>query len=73
MDEEGSIDETDTIDIPQESLFTINSNYNTAEINKVIKSSTNLFSHISPLFTQTMTSFRNDKNKFLVNREGAIK
>ncbi len=67
MDEEGSLDETDTIDIPQQSLFTINSNYNTAEINKVIKSSTNLFSHISPLFTQTMTSFRNDKNKFFTS------
>ena len=34
-------------------LFTINTNYNSSEINKVMKSSTNIFSYLSPLLTET--------------------
>ena len=56
-------DESEIFDAPQDSLFTINSNYNTSEINKIMKSSKNIFSHLSPLFTKTLTSFRNEKNK----------
>ena len=54
-------------DTPQDSLFTINSHYNSLEINKMIKSSTNIFGNFSPLFTQTMTSFKNGKNNLIFN------
>ena len=47
--------------IPQNNLFTINTNYNSSEINKVMKSSTNIFTHLSPLLTETLTSFSNPK------------
>ena len=43
-------------------LFTINTNYNSSEINKVMKSSTNIFSYLSPLLTETLTSFRKTRN-----------
>ena len=62
MNENEEINESDLIDAQKESLFTINSNYNTLEVNKMMKSSTNLFSHLSPLFTKTMTSFKKQKN-----------
>ena len=48
--------------IPQNNLFTINTNYNSTEINKVMKSSTNIFTHLSPLLTETLTSFSIHKN-----------
>ena len=47
---------------PQNNLFTINTNYNSTEINKVMKSSTNIFTHLSPLLTETLTSFSIHKN-----------
>ena len=62
MNENEEINESDLIDAQKESLFTINSNYHTLEVNKMMKSSTNLFSHLSPLFTKTMTSFKKQKN-----------
>ena len=73
MDENGNenLEEIDKEDPPQQSLFTINSNYNSAEINKMMKSSTDLFSHLSPLFAQTMTSFRNDRNKLFIQKVNA--
>ena len=37
-------------------LFTINTNYNSSEINKLMKSSTNIFTHLSPLLTETLTT-----------------
>ena len=43
--------------IPKNTLFTINKNYNTTEVNKMMKSSKNIFTHISPLLTETLTSF----------------
>ena len=45
--------------IPKNTLFTINKNYNTTEVNKMMKSSKNIFTHISPLLTKTLTSFTN--------------
>jgi hypothetical protein len=45
--------------IPKNTLFTINKNYNTTEVNKMMKSSKNIFTHISPLLTETLTSFTN--------------
>ena len=45
-------------------LFTINTNYNSSEINKVMKSSTNIFTHLSPLLTETLTTFKNNNNRF---------
>ena len=50
--------------IPKNNLFTINTNYNSSEINKVMKSSTNIFSHLSPLLTETLTSFPNQKSDY---------
>ena len=47
--------------ISKNNLFTINTNYNSSEINKVMKSSTNIFTHLSPLLTETLTSFSNPK------------
>ena len=47
--------------ISKNNLFTINTNYNSSEINKVMKSSTNIFTHLSPLLTETLTSFFNPK------------
>ena len=47
--------------ITKNNLFTINTNYNSSEINKVMKSSTNIFTHLSPLLTETLTSFSNPK------------
>ena len=68
MNENEYINESDRSHFPKNSLFTINSNYNSSEINKMMKSSTNLFSHLSPLFTKTMTSFKKENNKlFLQN------
>ena len=67
-DEENNESEDDfDEEAPQESLFSMNSNYNTLEMNKVMKSSTNLFSHLSPLFTKTMTSFEKKKNKLILD------
>ena len=60
-----AIDEDD-LEVPQKSLFTINTNYNSSEVNKMMKTSTNLFSHLSPLFSKTLTSFKKDKNKKLL-------
>ena len=48
----------------QNKLFTINTNYHTAEINKVMKSSTNIFTHLSPLLTETLTSFTNQRSGY---------
>ena len=64
-------DESETNDQNKQSLFSLNSNYNSLEINKMMKSSTNLFSHLSPLFTKTMTSFRNEKNKLFLQKINA--
>ena len=44
------------------SIFGINTNYNTAEINKVMKSSKNIFTHLSPLLTETLSSFPKHSN-----------
>ena len=49
---------------PQNNLFTINTNYNSAEINKVMKSSKNIFIQLSPLLTETLTSFMNSKSNY---------
>ena len=46
---------------PKSELFSINTNYNSSEINKVMKSSTNIFTHLSPLLTETLTSFNKPK------------
>ena len=59
--------DSETSDTPQDSLFKINSNYNSLELNKMIKSSTNIFTHFSPLFAQTMTSFTKGKNILFFN------
>ena len=56
--------ESEDIDVPQQELFTIKSNYNSSEVNKIMKSSTKLFSDISPLFTETLTSFKKNKFKY---------
>ena len=45
-------------------LFSFNTNYNSAEINKVMKSTTNIFTHLSPLLTETLTSFTKNTNHF---------
>ena len=45
-------------------LFTINTNYNSSEINKVMKSSTNIFTHLSPLLTEALTTFKANNNHF---------
>ena len=72
---------------PQNNLFTINTNYNSTEINKVMKSSTNIFTHLSPLLTETLTSFsihknnkslksiipNNSRNKFFQRNKNAMK
>ena len=63
MNEDENMNETDRVKMPHNLLFSINSNYNSLEINKMMNSSKNLFSHLSPLFTKTLTSFKNDKNK----------
>ena len=65
MNEYENMSESDRIKIPNNLLFSINSNYNTLEISKMMNSSKNLFSHLSPLFTKTMTSFKKEKNKLL--------
>lgn len=64
-------DDSDKIKLEKETLFALNSNYNSLEINKIMKSSKNLFSHLSPLFTKTMTSFRKEKNKLLLQNINA--
>ena len=48
--------------IYKNNIFGINTNYNTAEINKVMKSSKNIFTHLSPLLTETLTSFSKQGN-----------
>ena len=48
--------------IYKNNIFGINTNYNTAEINKVMKSSKNIFTHLSPLLTETLTSFPKQLN-----------
>ena len=63
MNEDENMNESDRIKMPHNLLFSINSNYNSLEINQMMNSSKNLFSHLSPLFTKTLTSFKNDKNK----------
>ena len=63
MNEDENMNETDRVKMPHNLLFSINSNHNSLEINKMMNSSKNLFSHLSPLFTKTLTSFKNDKNK----------
>ena len=66
--------ESEDIDVPQQELFTIKSNYNSSEVNKIMKSSTKLFSDISPLFTETLTSFKNDgarKNLTLITNDSS--
>ena len=74
MSEVEDSNESDLIEPPQESLFSLNSNFNSLEINKMMKSSTNLFSHLSPLFTKTMTSFHKEKNQLhLENRNSKSK
>ena len=50
--------------IPKNSLFTINKNYNTTEVNKIMKSSRNIFTHLSPLLTETLTSFPNQSKSY---------
>ena len=71
INEDEEQNESDMADAHQDTLFTINSNYNSSEINKMMKSSTNLFSHLSPLFTKTMTSFKDVKNKLFLEKINA--
>ena len=56
-----------SVSLSKNNLFSINSNYNSAEINKVMKSSTNIFTHLSPLLTETLTSFNKPKNEHNFN------
>ena len=69
MNEESEINDSEINDQNKETLFTLNPNYNSLEINKMMKSSTNLFSYLSPLLTKTMTSFKNEKNKFFEQKK----
>ena len=71
MNENEENNESEIYDGSQKSLFTMYSNYNTLEINKMMKSTTNLFSHLSPLFTKTMTSFEKEKNKLILENHNS--
>ena len=80
-----SDDEFENETLQKNVLFNINTNYNSAEINKVMKSSTNIFSQLSPLLTETLTSFNknnhrlktfasnNDRNILMLRNKNSIK
>lgn len=71
MDEDSNLNESELNDQNKQTLFTLNSNYNSLEINKMMKSSTNLFSYLSPLLTKTMTSFKKENNKLFEQKKYA--